>query len=86
MLQAPDFIARRAAGLVDGRAPSWMLRHSRAVRDIYVSAVFYLAAAVVTALIGQAVDASVIVGVVLINALSSAARRVDSSLPEPRAR
>ena len=40
VLQAPGFIARGAAGLVDGRAPRWMLRRSRAVRDSYVSAVF----------------------------------------------
>lgn len=40
VLQAPGFVARAASSLVDGRAPQWMLRRSREVRDSYVSAVF----------------------------------------------
>ena len=40
VLQAPGLIARAASGLVDSRAPQWMLRRSREVRDSYVRAVF----------------------------------------------
>lgn len=40
VLGAPGFIAKAASGLVDGRAPRWMLQRSREVRDSYVSAVF----------------------------------------------